>query len=168
MGYDFNADEIFRIAEQIERNGADFYSRFAEKTTDPPMRSLFTELASMEAHHEKTFSSMRSGLSERDREEGAFDPAEESAAYLQTLAGMSVVDDRAKKAFGLVEAASGPEGLASALRAAIDLEKESVVFYLGMKELVPGRLGKDKLDEIIKEEMKHIRILGSKLLSLGK
>jgi len=37
-----------------------------------------------------------------------------------------------------------------------------------MKELVPERLGKDKLDWIIKEEMRHIRILGARLLSLKK
>ena len=25
MGYDFNVDEIFEMAEQVERNGAKFY-----------------------------------------------------------------------------------------------------------------------------------------------
>jgi rubrerythrin len=35
-----------------------------------------------------------------------------------------------------------------------------------MKDLVPDHLGKDKLDEIIKEEMKHIRILNDKLIDL--
>jgi rubrerythrin len=35
-----------------------------------------------------------------------------------------------------------------------------------MKDLVPDYLGKEKLDEIIKEEMKHIRILNDKLIDL--
>ena len=35
-----------------------------------------------------------------------------------------------------------------------------------MKELVPERLGKDKVDAIIKEEMDHIRILAGKLKDL--
>ena len=34
MSYDFNADEIFEIAEQIERNGAKFYRNAAESIAD--------------------------------------------------------------------------------------------------------------------------------------
>ena len=30
MGWDFNADEIFEMAEQIERNGAKYYRNAAE------------------------------------------------------------------------------------------------------------------------------------------
>ena len=52
-----------------------------------------------------------------------------------------------------------------AIMAAIDLEKESIVFYQGMKEFVPESLGKNKINDIIKEEMKHIRILSNKLVS---
>ncbi|MBW2647709.1 MAG: hypothetical protein JRE23_16340 [Deltaproteobacteria bacterium] len=39
------------------------------------------------------------------------------------------------------------------LRAAIGLEKDSTIFYLGMKELVPENLGKNRIDKIIKEVM---------------
>ena len=45
------------------------------------------------------------------------------------------------------------------LLAAIGLEKDSIIFYLGMKELVPENLGKNRIDKIIKEEMGHIRLL---------
>jgi len=34
------------------------------------------------------------------------------------------------------------------------------------KGLVPENLGREKLDSIIKEEMKHIRLLSNKLASL--
>ena len=51
------------------------------------------------------------------------------------------------------------------LKAAIGAEKDSIVFYLGMKELVPEKLGKDKLDGIIKEEMAHIKLLSSRLIA---
>lgn len=70
MGYDFNADEIFEIAEQIERNGASL--------------------------------------------------------------------------------------------------KDSIVFYLGMKEMVPENFGKAKIDAIIKEEMTHIKLLSKELVALKK
>lgn len=168
MANEFNADEVFRIAEQIERNGADFYGRIGKKMAGDPISRLFQDLSSMEKEHEKAFSAMRSSLSDQEREGTTFDPEQEGSQYLQALAGISVLDDRVKKAFSLVESLSGEEALKSGLKAAIDLEKDSVVFYLGMKELVPERLGKDKLDWIIKEEMRHIRILGARLLSLKK
>ncbi len=49
------------------------------------------------------------------------------------------------------------------LKAALTAEKDSIVFYLGMKDLVPESLGKNKIDDIIKEEMSHIKIIGNKL-----
>ena len=39
---------------------------------------------------------------------------------------------------------------------AIDLEKKSILYYVGLKELVPQSLGKDNLDKIITEEHKHV------------
>ena len=38
-------------------------------------------------------------------------------------------------------------------KAAILAEKDSIVFYLGMKDMVPEALGQSHLDAIIKEEM---------------
>jgi rubrerythrin len=57
-----------------------------------------------------------------------------------------------------------PTTMKDILKAAIGAEKDSIVFYLGMKELVPAKLGKDKIDDIIKEEMSHIRLLSARLL----
>jgi rubrerythrin len=52
------------------------------------------------------------------------------------------------------------------LKEAIIAEKDSIVFYLGMKEFVPEKLGKDKIEQIIKEEMGHIKLLSNHLTSL--
>ena len=40
---------------------------------------------------------------------------------------------------------------------ALQIEKDSIAFYVGIKELVPQKAGKDKMDKIIGEEMRHIR-----------
>ena len=42
MSYNFNADEIFEIAEQIERNGANFYRTAAENITDEDKKTVDT------------------------------------------------------------------------------------------------------------------------------
>jgi len=60
MSIDFNADEVFEIAEQIERNGAKFYRTVAENVTDADKRKILINLAEMEDEHEQTFKTMRS------------------------------------------------------------------------------------------------------------
>ncbi|MCG2755850.1 MAG: hypothetical protein L6247_09860 [Desulfobacteraceae bacterium] len=86
MTYDFNADEIFEMAEQIERNGASFYRRSAESITEPSEKKLLLDLAAMEDEHEKTFADLRAGLSEKEKFTTLFDPEGETALYLSALA----------------------------------------------------------------------------------
>ncbi len=165
MAFDFNANEIFEMAEQIERNGARFYREIAEKSPKGDVRDLFLKFAEMEEEHEKIFISMREELSDKDKKSTVFDPERESAQYLRALADLRVFDANAKEDFAFSEDQAEEEILKRTFRAAIDLEKESIVFYQGMKEFVPKSLGKDRIDDIIKEEMKHVRILSNKLLS---
>ena len=158
MSIDFNADEIFEMAEQIERNGAKFYRRAAEKTADAGTKDVLLDLAQMEEVHEKTFASMRSELSGAEMAVTVFDPDGDSAKYLRAMADGHVFDisDPSEKL-------TGNESSMDVLRTAIGLEEDSIVFYLGMKDMVPGSLGKDKIDDIIKEEMRHVVILTNQL-----
>ena len=159
MSYNFNADEVFEMAEQIERNGVRFYRETAENISDASARQLFLDLAAMEAEHEKVFASMRADLPDEEREPTVFDPEGEAALYLRALADLRVFGKEGEKDFILSGDLTEQEKIRKILRSAIGLEKESIVFYLGMKELVPTRFGKDKIDKIIKEEMGHIRLL---------
>ncbi len=159
MSYDFNADEIFEMAEQIERNGEEFYRKMAESISDTQVSQFFLDLAAMETKHEKVFASMRADLSDQDRKLTVFDPEGEAALYLRALADLQVFGREEKKDFILSGDLPEQDRILKNLRAALGLEKESIVFYLGMKELVPENLGKNKIDKIIKEEMGHIRLL---------
>jgi rubrerythrin len=165
MAYDFNVDEIFEIAEQIERNGARFYRHMAENVSESDLRQLFLDLAGMEEEHERIFISMRTGLSEKDKKPTVFDPKGESAQYLRSLADLRVFDKKAEDDFAFTGMTAEQEKIKMAIRAAVGIEKESIVFYVGMKEFVPENLGKNKIDTIIKEEMKHIRLLSKRLTS---
>ena len=86
MSYDFNADDILQMAEQIEINGALFYRESAEKVTDSGAKEFLLGLASMEDEHEKTFAAIRSQLSDKEKEGTVFDPQGEAAGYLKALA----------------------------------------------------------------------------------
>jgi rubrerythrin len=154
MSYDFNADDVFEMAAQIERNGAAFYRKAAAGITDPDTKTFLLDLAAMEDDHEKTFSAMRKKLTDVETAETVFDPQNEAAAYLKALADMRVFFEKE------IDTAS----LEATLKAAIVAEKDSIVFYLGMKDLVPESLGQSRLDDIIKEEMSHIRLLSHRLV----
>jgi len=166
MSYDFSADEIFEMAEQIERNGARFYRKMAENIPDKSIRELLLDFAAMEDDHEKVFASMRAGLSDKERESRVFDPQDEATLYLRALADLRVFNEKAEDGFVLPEDLPEKEKGIKVFREAINQEKDSIVFYLGMKGLVPENLGREKIDSIIKEEMKHIRLLSNKLASL--
>lgn len=162
MSITFNAFEIFEMAEQIERNGAKFYHKAAEDLSDRETRQTLLDLAAMEADHEETFADMRKQLSDEERELMVFDPENEMALYLQAMAGGHVFD--LKK--DLSQQLTGKEGTEDILKMAIGAEKDSIVFYLGLKDFVPAKAGKDKVDAIIKEEMSHITVLNRKLAAL--
>jgi rubrerythrin len=166
MAFDFNVDEIFEMAEQIERNGARFYRTIAEKSPKGDVRNLFLKFAEMEEKHEKIFISMKGELADTDKKSTVFDPEGESAQYLRALADLRVFDENAGKDFSFSEDLSEEENMKKVFMAAIGLEKESIVFYQGMKEFVPNSLGKNRIDDIIREEMKHIRILTNELMSI--
>jgi rubrerythrin len=155
MSYDFNADDVFEMAEQIERNGAAFYRKAAAAVADPDANKFLLELAAMEDDHEKIFSTMRKKLNEVEKTETVFDPENEAAAYLKALADTRVFFEKE------IDTAS----MEAILKAAILAEKDSIVFYLGMKDLVPENLGQLRLDNIIKEEMSHIKLLSHRLVS---
>ncbi len=158
MGLDFNADEIFEMAEQIERNGAKYYREAAEAVTNEEDKKFLVELAQMEDDHEVTFAGLRKNLKIQETESVTFDPQDEAGQYLQALADTRVFY---KKEFDL----SSMEGI---LTGAITAEKDSIAFYLGMKDMVGEYHGKDHINAIIKEEMKHISLLSSRLLASAK
>ncbi|MCP4118687.1 MAG: ferritin family protein [Desulfobacteraceae bacterium] len=154
MAYNFSADEIFEMAKQIERNGAEFYKKAAESVQGEDEKSFLLSLAQMEENHEKTFADMQKDLADKEKASQVFDPVEEAILYLKALADTRIFFEKPFPGGDMKEI----------LKTALDAEKDSIVFYLGMKELVPGELGKKRVDNIVKEEMEHIRILSGKLL----
>jgi rubrerythrin len=153
MSYDFNADDVLEMAEQLEKNGGKFYRAAAESTDAPDNKKFLMELAAMEDQHELTFKAMRAELSEKEKESTVFDPDGEAALYLRALADTRV----------FFEKEMDVTSMKAILKSAITAEKDSIVFYLGMKEAVDESLGKGRIDHIIKEEMGHIKLLSGKL-----
>ena len=157
----FNIDEVFEMAEQIERNGARFYRKAAEPAAGQ-QRDLLLRLAAVEDDHQKTFAAMRAELPAGEKQPVTADPDDVAALYLQAMADGKVF------AADPSESLSGDEPMQAILAAAIDLEKDSIVFYESMKAVVSPSLGRGGLDGIIKEEIGHILDLTKQLEALGE
>lgn len=157
MGIVFNADEVFEIAAQIERNGEAFYRKAAEN--NPEGKELLLEIAEQEDEHLAKFQEMQKELTAREVEPPVFDPDNEGSLYLKAMADGHVFDVKKDP----TETLNGNESLEAIIKIAIGMEKDSILFYLGINEMVPKKLGEEKIMYIIKEEMKHIRWLSEKL-----
>jgi rubrerythrin len=163
MSVTFNADEVFEMAEQIERNGAKFYREAAGKTVGQDMKEMFLNMAAMEDGHLQTFQEMRKDLAAQEKEQTVFDPYGEAALYLQTMA-----DDKGSEGMrSPTEKLTGNESPQELLDIAISAEKNSVLFYVGLKDLVSAKAGQDKIDAIIREEVKHVADLRRTLTALN-
>ena len=158
MSLDFTADEVFEMAEQLEQNGAKFYRQAAASVTDDANKTILLDLAAMEDEHEKTFAEMRKALTAQEKQSTTFDPEEETMAYLKAL-----VDTRV-----FFKKEIDTSSMKEILKAALVAEKDAIVFFMGLKEMVPENLGKKRLGDIIKEEMSHIKLIGKQLAALGE
>ena len=152
MAYDFNADEMFEVAIRIEENGGRFYRKAAALQSDRKNKEILEKLASMEDHHRLTFEMMRTQISESEKTATVFDPMGDSVQYLLAMADSHGGEGSPSVADSL----TGEESMEEINDIAIGLEKESILFYLGLKDMVPPKYGQDKVDQIISEERKHV------------
>ncbi|HUW20737.1 MAG TPA: ferritin family protein [Sedimentisphaerales bacterium] len=155
MGISFTADEIFEMAEQIERSAAEYYREASRNSQGREIKQMLLDMSAMEEGHLETFEQMRKELSGREKEQMIFDPDNQGALYLQAMADSRGLEGRVSPTRKL----TGNESIKEVLEIAIKAEKESVVFYLSLKELVPVRGGRDKVEKIIMEELSHINTL---------
>jgi len=160
MGVTLNADEIFEIAEQIEKNGAKFYRAAAQKFSE--VKQLMLELADMEDEHLIIFQNMRAQLTSKEQQPDVFDPEGQAQMYLRALADGHIFDIKADPA----EKLSGIKNPHGVLKMALGIERDSIAYYVGLKEYIPPKAGRDKVEDIIKEEMKHIIVLSEKMADL--
>jgi rubrerythrin len=152
MRYDFNADEMFEIAIRIEDNGARFYRKAAQRQSNAENREMLEKLAGMEDTHKETFEKMRNRITEAQKTQTVFDPLGESSLYLAAMADTHGGEGSPTAA----DALTGDETITEIIDIALGLEKESILFYIGLKDMVPPQYGQDKLDDIIRQERQHI------------
>ncbi|MDT8389947.1 MAG: ferritin family protein [Lentisphaeria bacterium] len=157
----YNAEELFRMAESVERDGMLFYRQAAETVDDPELVRLLSELADWEARHEARFAALRAELPESaSHEPGPGDPVEEHAAdYLQAFVDGKVFPGPSRTGGFEFPKLVAPDDI---LAYALGREKDTIVFFLTLQQQVLKYRGRDRIQAIIDEELKHVHILERK------
>jgi rubrerythrin len=152
------ADDVFTMAVRVEENGEAFYRGAAAIAESPEAQKLFEDLAQMEAGHITAFKKLRSQLAGSFPADSVWDPEGLAEGYLQATADthiftLEAAENRLKEVKSPVDV----------LHMAIQFEKDSVAFFLGMKEILPDQSGKSEIDKLVQSEMEHIKMLSAAL-----
>ena len=149
MSISFSASELVNIAIDIERRGIAFYDIMAKSTENITARSAFHYLADMEREHVKIFQAV---LDEADKYQPSEAYAGEYADYLQALVDNAIFTDDMVTS----EMATQADSDIKALELGISAEKDSILFYYEMRDIMPQR-AHPAINNIIAEEKSHLR-----------
>ena len=151
MSISFSGSELINIAIGIEGRGITFYDTMARSTKNAVAGEVFKYLADMEREHIKAFQGM---LAEADKYQFPETPTGEYTAYLQALVDSAVFTDDLVTSEMATKASSDIE----AMELAMGAEKDSILFYYEMKDIMPQR-AQPTVNKIIAEEKSHLRQL---------
>lgn len=151
MGNIFAGSEILELGIQIEKNGQDFYNTLSGQTKNDKAKGLFEFLAGEEARHIQVFKKI---LEKTTKYEPAGLDADEYYAYMSALASEHVFTQKDKGA----QIAKSIKSDNEAVQMGIGFEEDSIVFYQGIKKIVP-QYDQKVVDELIAQEESHLRQL---------
>jgi rubrerythrin len=151
MSIVFSASEMINIAIGIERRGITFYDVMAKSTDNEQARDVFEGLVRMERQHLKLFQDM---LDEAGGQPPPEASTREYSGYFQALVDSAVFTDDMITS----EMATGAENDIQAVELGIGAEKDSILFYYEMKDLMPQRYV-PLVNGIIAEEKSHLQQL---------
>jgi len=163
MGYGFNAGEVFKVAIQIEENGRVFYEESRKNIKSAEIRALFADLALQEIEHKRKFETLRAQLPPESTAPTVWDPQNETDQYIKMMADDHVFVSSA----GVKDRVERIRDAADALKLAIEFEKDSVLFFLGIEEAVSGEKDRELIKSLVKEEQEHLRRLTMELRKLS-
>ena len=150
----FNINEVFEIAEQIERNGYAFYQKAAQIAKEESSKKFLLDLASMEMDHEKLFIEMKKKFTDNNIS-SPMDCDNIALSYLQAMVDGEVFSNIKPTD----ELLSGDESVEDIRKIAIDFEKNTVVYFISLKNALNAADDKQKIENLVNEEIRHIKIL---------
>lgn len=145
----FAASQALDMAVKVEENGEAFYRAAAERQTESDLKALFEDLAGRERSHREVFERMAAEVEETP------EPAPSDVGDYESF--LTVALDQAlfsgpDKALRMAKEA---QDRAAVLRAAMGFEKDTMLFYYDLREMV-GEKDREVVSDIIREEKQHL------------
>ena len=150
MGNIFAASEVVSLGIEIEKNGRAFYLALAEQSANQKTKDVFMHLAAEEEKHIIVFEKI---LSQAEQYEPT-GVADDYWAYMRALAGECVFTQHQKG----TQIAQAIKSDGQAVDMGIGFEKDSIVFYEGIKKAVPP-VDMRIIDDVIVQEQRHLAAL---------
>ncbi len=153
MSIVFSGGELLDIAIGIEKQGVVYYDIMARSTKQQIASDLFSHLADAERVHAETFQDM---LADVEIYSPPPNKLNEYNDYMQALIKNVVFTDEMVTS----ELATHIDSEIEAIDIGINVEKDSILFYYFMKEVIPVA-GTKTLDKILAEEKMHLSQLNN-------
>lgn len=148
----FAAAQALDMAVKIEENGAAFYRAASDKNDDPEIEELFADLVAREEAHRGVFKEMGEDVASVPEPSGS--DVGDYTSFLEVALDHAVFSGP-DKALRMAEEAGDR---AAALRAAMGFEKDTMLFYYDLREMVSEK-DRQIITDIIREEKQHLRRL---------
>jgi rubrerythrin len=141
----FSITEVIEQAIQTEELGYEFYTHMAKRFEEHQgLQKLFDTLALKELQHKNTFTELRDVIGEQEIEGW-----EEIKPYFRAMTESEFFLGKGKSLPSMADIKTPHD----ALRLAVNFEKETLLYFLGIRDVVKE---KEVIDEIIQEERNHI------------
>lgn len=143
----FNAVEVLEMAKDIEKNGRDFYKKYANKTVDHEFKQLLEKLAADEEDHYQIFDQLSEQVKKETGEKVNYVYDPEVSAYLDALVEFTIFPP---------DLSLDLEDYDEIITRAIWAEKDSILLYQEMLASNRGEKTRNVLTRLIAEEKQHL------------
>lgn len=144
-------DELVHFGMQIEERGFKFFQGMAARAADPEVKKVFEILSDEEEKHYNALEKIVEEIKTYGPPEYYMDEYE---AYVWSLAKNHVLTGKADPGEYLEKVKTPVD----AVELALTIEKDTIIFFVALKKVVP-REGEKTLDLLIEQENLHIKSL---------
>jgi len=152
----FGVLEVLKIAERLEHNGRQFYTKMAKLFIETHCRNLCEDLADWRAGRELTLAQQRKQFIEQKAGLMPKDACDYFRTHPDVIADLSVFADK----FYPPHTLTGHESLSEIVKDAITRTREAAIFYRGLKDFARNQETRALINQFIEEEIRYICTLG--------
>ncbi len=150
-----NELEVLKIAQKIEEEGLRFYTEAMENAESEEIKKIFGLLAEEEKAHASLFSKLYLGAKESSNSDDEYIFDEATSAYLKAISDTAVFNTNSLTNSKTKDVRNSKDALLLGIQA----EKDAILFYTKLNEVVKFENTKKYLKELVEEEKGHLEHL---------